>query len=312
MNPSSPTPSRNTPLHAARIGQATPPWLKAASSEVYQSLRDAQGKVPPWFAAALQDQPDIARALDQEHAQHRSHAAQVQALFASLPDLHTFASEQLTQAIKARFDLDVEVSNTYLVDARLIQTEQAIDARHAVDRATRSLLQWALHNFDADACAVDGMDAPQALLKKSVVLDHRRFMGTVPLTNTVAIPAHAFAELCRTLDIGGRYHKQVYDIYYPAPTGDQGPYDAALHVYETLARAEQSAFRQSLHSAWLHGHISQALYDAALAAPLDAPLPHTGSSITFSLLTLWEVEIVGMAVLQLQPDSGSQNARVAL
>jgi len=312
MNPSSPTPSRNTPLHAARIGHATPPWLKAASSEAYQSLRDAQGKVPPWFEAALQDQPDIARALAQEHAQHRSHAAQVQALFASLPDLHTFASEQLTQAIKARFDLDVEVSNTYLVDARLIQTEHAIDARQAVDRATRSLLQWALHNFDADACAADGMDAPQALLKKSVVLDHRRFMGTVPLTNTVAIPAHAFAELCRTLDIGGRYHKQVYDIYYPAPTGDQGPHEAALQVYETLARAEQSAFRQSLHSAWLQGHISQGFYDAALAAPLDAPLPHTGSSLTFSLLTLWEVEIVGMAVLQLQPDSGSQNARVAL
>ncbi|MHB2083527.1 dermonecrotic toxin domain-containing protein [Pseudomonas asiatica] len=258
-------------------------------------------QAPVWLATAIQQQPEVAKAWQEEHARHREHQVQVHKLFEQLPTLETYATKALTDAIKQRFRLDLDVRNTYLVDARLIETTDAIDSRQAVDRATRSLLHCALHNFDQAAAAEHGMDAPASLLKRSVIVDHRRFMGTVPITNALGIAAEDFADLCRTLDIGGKYHEQVHAIYYPAATPSLGADEAALAVYETLGRAEVSAFRQSLHFARLKGDISEALYSAALATPLDqAPSP--SSPVTFSLLELWEAELTGVVLITLQAE----------
>ncbi|MCE7762329.1 hypothetical protein GQL56_06685 [Pseudomonas putida] len=263
-------------------------------------MRDGQ-QAPSWLTAAIQRLPEIAKAWQEEHTRHREHQAQVQKLFEPLPDLQNFAAQTLTEAIKQRFGLDLDVHNTYLVDAHLIDSANASDARMVVNQATRSLLHSALHNFDQDAAAEQGMDAPKALLKKSVILDHRRFMGTVPITNAVDIHAEDFADLCRTLDIGGTYHGLVHAIYYPAATAKLSADEARLSVYQTLGRAEVSAFRQSLHFARLKGDISEALYTAALAAPVDQPLS-ASSPVTFSYLDLWETELTGVVLITVQTE----------
>jgi len=287
-------------VHYATIERRIPTWLKQAPSETRLAMRNWH-QPPAWLVTALQQQPEVAKAWQEEHARHREHQMQVHKLFEQLPTLETYATKALTEAIKQRFRLDLDVRNTYLVDARLIETTDAIDSRQAVDRATRSLLHCALHNFDQAAAAEHGMDAPASLLKSSVIVDHRRFMGTVPITNALDIAAEDFADLCRTLDIGGKYHEQVHAIYYPAATPSLGADEAALAVYETLGRAEVSAFRQSLHFARLKGDISEALYSAALATPLDqAPSP--SSPVTFSLLELWEAELTGVVLITLQAE----------
>lgn len=287
-------------VHYATIERRIPTWLKQAPPETQSAMRNWH-QAPVWLATAIQQQPEVAKAWQEEHARHREHQVQVHKLFEQLPTLETYATKALTDAIKQRFRLDLDVRNTYLVDARLIETTDAIDSRQAVDRATRSLLHCALHNFDQAAAAEHGMDAPASLLKRSVIVDHRRFMGTVPITNALGIAAEDFADLCRTLDIGGKYHEQVHAIYYPAATPSLGADEAALAVYETLGRAEVSAFRQSLHFARLKGDISEALYSAALATPLDqAPSP--SSPVTFSLLELWEAELTGVVLITLQAE----------
>ncbi|WP_256666013.1 NEL domain-containing protein [Pseudomonas sp. SK] len=294
-----PNPAISQPgVHYATIERKIPAWLKLAPPETHRAMRNWQ-QAPAWLPAAIQQQPDVATAWQEEHARHRGHQAQVDKLFERLPDLETYASATLTDAIKQRFGLDLDVRHTYLVDARLIDTANAIDSRQAIDRATRSLLHCALHNFDQAAAAEHGMDAPGALLEKSVILDHRRFMGTVPITNAVGITAEAFADLCRTLDIGGKYHEQVHAIYYPGGMPQADADAAALAVYETLGRAEVSAFRQSLHFARLKGDISETLYSAALAAPLDQATA-ADSTVTFSLLDLWEAELTGVVLITLQ------------
>ncbi|MDM9598281.1 MULTISPECIES: dermonecrotic toxin domain-containing protein [Pseudomonas] len=287
-------------VHYATIERRIPTWLKQAPPETQSAMRNWH-QAPAWLATAIQQQPEVAKAWQEEHARHREHQVQVHKLFEKLPTLEAYATKTLTEAIKQRFRLDLDVRNTYLVDARQIETTNAIDSRQAVDRATRSLLHCALHNFDQDAAADHGMDAPASLLKRSVIVDHRRFMGTVPINNALDIAAEDFADLCRTLDIGGKYHQQVHAIYYPAATPPLGADEAALAVYETLGRAEVSAFRQSLHLARLKGDISEALYSAALATPLDqAPSP--SSPVTFSLLDLWEAELTGVVLITLQAE----------
>lgn len=296
-----PTPIPVLPsVHHATIERKIPAWLKQTSPETHRAMRNWR-HAPAWLATAVQQQPEIAKAWQEEHARHREHQAHVQKLFEQLPDLQTYAINALTEAIEQRFGLALDVLETHLVDARLIDTANASDARKTINQATRTLLHSALHNFDQAAAAEHGMDAPEALLKKSVILDHRRFMGSVPLTNTVAITAEDFADLCRTLDIGGKYHALLHAIYYPPATSQLSADEAALAVYETLGRAEASAFRQSLHFARLKGDISEALYTAALAAPLDQA-PSNASPVTFNLLDLWEAELTGVVLITLQAE----------
>ncbi|TCP74976.1 Leucine-rich repeat (LRR) protein [Pseudomonas putida] len=296
-----PTPANTLPgAHYATIERKIPAWLRQATPDTHRAMRNAL-PIPAWLATAVQQLPEIAKAWQAEHARHREHHAQVQKLFEPLPDLQTYAAQTLTEAIKQRFGLDLDVHNTYLVDARLIDTTRAGDARVAVNQATRSLLHSALHNFDQDAAAEHGMDAPGAALKKSVILDHRRFMGTVPIRNAVDIGAEDFADLCRTLDIGGKYHGLVHAIYYPEATTQSGTDEARLAVYQTLGRAEVSAFRQSVHYARLKGDISETLYTAALAVPVDQPLSAT-SPVTFSYLDLWEAELTGVVLITVQAE----------
>jgi hypothetical protein len=296
-----PTPVAALPsVHYTTLERKIPAWLKQTRPETHRALRNWH-QAPVWLATAVRQQPEIAKAWQQEHARHREHQAHVQKLFEQLPDLQTYAINALTEAIEQRFGLALDVLETHLVDARLIDTANASDARKTINQATRSLLNSALHNFDQAAAAEHGMDAPEALLKKSVILDHRRFMGSVPLTNTVAITAEDFAELCRTLDIGGKYHALLHAIYYPPATSQLSADEAALAVYETLGRAEVSAFRQSLHFARLKGDISEALYTAALATPLDQA-PSNASPVAFSLLDLWEAELTGVVLITLQAE----------
>lgn len=292
----SPPPS----VHYTTIEKKIPGWLKAAPAKTHQSLRNWK-QAPAWLTAAIQEKPAVAKAWSNEHAQHREHQAQVRKLFEHIPDLTTYARKALTDAIEQRFGRAVDVDNTFLVDVRLVDTANAIDARQAIDRATRSLLRSAMNNFDAAAAVENGMDSAGSPLQKSVILDHRRYMGTVPITNALDIPADEFADLCRTLDIGGTYHDMLHAIYYPTAEPGQSADENALKVYQTLGRAEASAFRQSLHFAFLKGDISEALYTAALATPLDRYLPAPAASvIDFSLLTLWEVELNGIALITRQ------------
>lgn len=296
-----PTPATPSPgVHYATLERKIPTWLKHAPPETHRNLRNGQ-QAPAWLATAIQRLPEIAKAWQDEHTRHREHQAQVQTLFEQLPELQAYAAQTLTEAIKQRFGLDLDVHHTYLVDARLIDSANASDARMAVNQATRSLLHSALHNFDHDAATENGMDAPNAPLKKSVILDHRRFMGTVPITNAVDIRAEDFADLCRTLDIGGKYHERVHAIYYPAATAQRSADEARLSVYQALGQAEVSAFRQSLHFARLKGDIGETLYTAALAVPVDQPLSAT-SPVTFSYLGLWEAELTGVVLITVQAE----------
>ncbi len=293
-----PTPDVAAPsIHYTTIERKIPTWLKQAPTATLNALHKWP-QAPEWLADAIERQPEIAKAWQDEHARHREHQAQVATLFEHIPDLESYAAKQLTDAIKQRFDLDLDVRNTYLIDARLIDTSEASDSRSAVNQASRTLLQSALHNFDKDAIEEHGMSAPQALLKRSVILDHRRFMGTLPLVNTLSIKAEAFADLCRTLDIGGKYHELVHSVYYPAGMPAPSASEKALATYMTLGRAEVSAFRQSLHFARLKGDISEAFYTQALATPLDQKQTNAWA-MGFHLITLWESELTGVVLVSM-------------
>ena len=301
--PTDPTP-RNL-LHHGVIERNTPSWMKTAPTATHKALRAAFAAAPATFKAACLQHPDVVKALAQEHERYRAGNLAAQGLFASLPDLEAFASEQLAAAIKQRFKLELDVSDTYLFDA-VGYAQQRQTGQAKPEDFVRSLKHHALQNFEASATEAGGMDVPTPHMR-SVILDQRGYGSGPPFDNVVAIEPTDFAALCRTLDIGGQYLALIDNIYYPSPalSADtdaswEERFAAQAPVLDTLGQVELSAFRQSVHCAFLQGQVGRAAYDAILATSLESLDKPAQAPARFSFLTLWGTELNGMVLIQLQ------------
>ncbi|WP_164897195.1 dermonecrotic toxin domain-containing protein [Pseudomonas alkylphenolica] len=245
-------------------------------------------------------QPAIAKALATEHAHLQAAMAEVQALYHALPNLEAFAREQLNTAIKETFGVEVDINNNYLLDVRQLDNQPGQDVE-AYKHAPRSLLESALRNFEAGAAKPGGMDNDNALLKKSVILDHKGFMGTVPISNTLDMAPERFARMCRELDIGGQYQAKLHAIYYSdIKTGASNQ-----ATFGKIAELERCTFTQSLHLARLQNDISQSFYVAALALPLEVPTQ--SSTLTFSVISLWDVPLTRMRLFDYRATNGEHS-----
>jgi len=293
----------NTRHQPAVIEQKTPEWMKTASAAVIKDLRTALATTPPALEAACQRHPAVAKALAQEHERYRASTLAARTLFADLPALDAFATRQLGDAIEKTFQRRLDVSNTFMFDAvGYAQRRQqgAAEPRQFV----RSLKHHALQNFESASTEPGALDVPVPQMR-SVILDHRGYMNGPPFDNVVDIEPTAFVALCRTLDIGGQYQALLDRIYYPAPEPVPGRQvswadrlAAQAPVLDTLGQVEVSAFRQSLHCAFLRKQVGKAAYEALLATSLETLDSSTQVQATFSFLQLWKVELTAMVLIQ--------------
>ncbi|WDY58431.1 NEL-type E3 ubiquitin ligase domain-containing protein [Pseudomonas sp. PSKL.D1] len=282
-------------LHFTTVENKMPKWMQTATAQTFQAIRDALANTPHTLEQACRDYPAVANALAQEHQHYRDNKQAVHQLFRHLPSLVTFATQLLTDAIKHNFQLDVDVERTYLFDA-VGYAHQRQQGAAEPGQFVKSLKHHALQNFEASAIQPGGLDVPTPQMR-SVILDHRGYQKGPPFDNVVNIDPAAFAALCRELDIGGKYFAMLDKIYYPEPAAGETPQEAQMPVADTLSALELSAFRQSLHLAFLRGAISRASYDAVLSTPLEVKEDPAQPQATFSFLTLWGVELTGMLLI---------------
>jgi Leucine-rich repeat (LRR) protein len=287
--------------HYELIEHKAPAWIKALPAQASSTLRAAFKAVPASLEQACLRHPEVTRALGREHEHYRAAVAAASKLFETLPDLDTFATQQLEAAIKQEFQLEIDVANTYLFDAVGYAHRRQLGAAKPQD-FVRSLKHHALQNFEHASTEAGGMDVPTPRMR-SVILDQRGYQNGPPFENVIAIEPTAFAALCRKLDIGGQYQALIDAIYYPAPLlqpGQSKTWETLLNaqapVLDTLGQVELSAFRQNLHLAYLQAQVSQAAYDALLATSLDELDP--AAPATFSFLRLWQTELNGMLLIQ--------------
>lgn len=292
---------KDTNIPYALISGKTPDWLKSAPPSTHALMKQVMSTRTAILEQTCLAQPAIVKALATEHARLQAAMAQVQTLYHSLPNLEGFAREQLSTAIKETFGFEVDITNSYLLDVRQLDDQPGQDVG-TYKHAPRSLLDSALRNFEAGAAKPGGMDNDNALLKKSVILDHKGFMGTVPVSNTLDMAPERFARMCRELDIGGQYQTKLQAIYYSdIKTGASNQ-----ATFEKIAELERCTFTQSLHLARLQNDISQSLYEAALALPLDAPVQ--SSTLAFRVISLWDVQLTHMRLFEYRPADGEPSA----
>ncbi|MDD2048093.1 NEL-type E3 ubiquitin ligase domain-containing protein [Pseudomonas putida] len=307
------TDSTGNSIHYTTIEGKIPQWMKTAPKETLQTLRDAHKQAPGWLEKACRDKPEVAKALAQEHAAYRGHQAEVGKLFRNFKHLDAFASHALTEAIKNQFGMEIDVARTYLLDAVLYSVVYQRDSGpRNPELCVKSLKHYAMQNFEASATEPGGMDAYTPAIRRSVILDQRGYQAGPPFENVVDIAPEQFAALCRTLDIGGTYYAQLDSIYYPTPKPGESTLAAQAVAIETLGRPEVSVFKQSVHLAYLKNDISQAMYEAVLATPLEELAAPSSMPSTFAFLNLWDVELTGLVSISLHQPDDSNSQVVAL
>lgn len=209
-----PTPVRPTHSEASidnLIASRLPVWLKQASATRLLELHDCLH--------------------EQQIVQQR-----VKALFAGLTPLDAFAAPLLEKALLGQISRALDVRKATL-QFQLIEHVPAArpEAPGTVQRRTlrHSLLAAALHNFS------DGEARSLGVTDQSILLGADG--KALPMTT------RAFAELCRTLDLGGHYQAYL-KAHLKAPGGG---------VATLLEQGQRHAFEAALRLAALKGEIHE-------------------------------------------------------
>lgn len=301
----------------ALIGRKIPDWMKSAPRKTHQALRNAATTSLPWLEKACLEKPDIVRLLNTDHVAHIEAEANLKAVLRALPKLEAFAIPRLTNAIKERFGLTIDVQRTYLFNgkkaAAYAQADRSVDKWSAsfriLQQATQPLLQCALQNFEPSETEPGGLDDDARF--KSTVVDSRVYGVNGPEGNTVAIPPEQFAALARELDLGGEYQKLISAVRTPAPSasGETATDDPLATCLKAAARAN---LRLDAHLAVLKGHVDDDMYTALLQVSEMAQPRYRGAPVGCHLLSLWDIELTGIVAIGPDRDAAKTTVPVVI
>ena len=207
-------------------------------------------RLPAWMQTA---------AIDRLQALHRAFRAQqksaqkMRELMAPVPALDDFAEPLLKQALLKQFKLDVNVRTARVRMAQKVYLPSLINSavkpsyRHV---SIRALLAAALHNYTESETQAD-------LQIEAKLLDASQ--------KRLALPFTQFAQLCRSLDIGGQYQALLKSSLQPSDPM------SLLVVHMQLEEDLRARFEVAMRRAALEANIDERAYLQLL--PLCSPQP---------------------------------------
>lgn len=279
--------------HLTVIQQRTPQWLRQAPAATLAGLKRASRqseRLAGLQQARLRDPVTFGK-LQAQYAAHRELQERVSALHGVLGTLRGFALPRLTEALKQRFGLDLDVRQTWLLHAshaRIDSTfngaakDPIIEANRALRSALRPLLDAALQNFRAEEAEPGALD--QGTQLKAAVFSEYQILGHTVSGTPVDLAAHQFAALARELDLGGQYQKHIEGLFDADATALLQAFDRSAFILDThLARLQQRIDAAT--------HQSLMRLTSVEATPATAPLPFCHA------LRLWDTELVDIVVI---------------
>ncbi|WP_455926444.1 NEL-type E3 ubiquitin ligase domain-containing protein [Pseudomonas putida] len=290
-------PSAPQSAHATLIKGKLPAWLLAEPASTRQALRRAGVAPLPWFEQALTSQPGIVTALRSAYAQHRFDTTQLNEMLDHLPSVEAFAEPLLKAAIIERFKISLDVRHTYLFNAAHAVIDQsfqgaaadpAVSIQQALKGATSTLLSAALQNFEAAHASPQGMNGEYGA---AGLYASYPVQGISVIGQRLPIEPHAFAALCRELDLGQRYQQQINSALQSIARPGDAPDAAEANITTRFKLFERSAFELQVHLALLKQHINQDTHRALieLAQRPEASQCH--------FLSLFDVELSGIVAI---------------
>nr|WP_314532494.1 DUF6543 domain-containing protein [uncultured Pseudomonas sp.] len=260
-----------------------PSWLANVSSEKRQALKNSPLKFADWYGAANRSQhAPLQRAIQATwEAQN-----QVDSALATLQSPQAFAAPLLQQALKTQFDVEADVSTTYLRLYTPITLPLLPIQSDGVKSWTVSLVEAALHNFDASESQSTAYTTESTFITQPSATGQ---FDTLPEVRD-QISIAQFVGLCRQLDIGAQYQRYLKQFF--------GFQDAALKLQlrNKVIQSLKAEARAALKMARLKKDVSPAV-DHALNLHLnnlDAEL--AGKTLLNHRLSLMNAPLSGIVL----------------
>ncbi|WP_231422410.1 NEL-type E3 ubiquitin ligase domain-containing protein [Pseudomonas sp. Leaf59] len=301
-----------------------PDWFNQASTRRQQELASHElHQLPSWYQAAL---PQARRVLEANHTRYREALNALEQTLGDITDIQAFAEEALTAAIKRTFNLDLDVKNVYFARKYAYATgrtdlfgaftlERQDDPALGYRYRGVSLLEAALANFEPDE------EIPAACDDCHIITRYSGFDGEASPSfealqrQAVPITPHAFAKLCRTLDLGERYLEHLNSVLRPSVTYERDKVQQRLQDYyrQQLAVSVEMAHLQ-VASVPGNGEIDSGVSDEAYQM-LKRVLSETpganldGRPVTFAALKVFDIRLVGPILIgpdRLHSDRGER------
>ncbi|MGO2770808.1 NEL-type E3 ubiquitin ligase domain-containing protein [Pseudomonas taetrolens] len=287
-------------LHATFIKQRLPDWVEHLAAPHIKAMSRGRDPVqsftaanPELFARAA---PELRQALLDSQARRQASHHTLAATLQAFKGISEFARPLLTEALRKKFGLDVDVNQTRLYHL------------HAPNRKEeQTLLQAALRNFEAgerfDEVALQETSAlaPAGALEKHYLGEPDR-SGTGPvryrIRDKLPIDPGAFAQLCRELDLGRQYQDHLRSVFEAPDTADR--------VREQMVAAYKDNLRVQTHLAHIKSNISDSACATLLSILDGTPAPTLdGHPVVYSQLQLLgsdlsEILIIGPSVRNLE------------
>ena len=259
--------------HRRFIEEKIPDWLIQASPHRRLALRQTPVAIAPWYgAASAASHAALAQAV---RAAWMSQA-RLDRMFEALADVRRFAEPLLRQALKDRFGVELDVTRTYL----RLYLPKGILVGYQVK--TLSLLDAALNNFEKRESAANYFDRASCFISEP---DSHGHFNVLAINGQMNIDA--FVSLCRDLDIGGQYSRQLEALLLPTDA-------VAKAMLQYRVKTSQSdGFRAAVLLARMKGDIGAGSQDALLQL-----LEGTGSQVLRGYqLQIMSARLTGIMVL---------------
>ncbi|QZC96429.1 hypothetical protein K2E96_10785 [Pseudomonas sp. ERGC3:05] len=160
--------------HYQPLQNAVPRWLGETSPRHRQALSSNVARLPQSVRDAS---PGNRAELKRLASAHWDAQSTVEHALANVLDAPDFAEPILTLALKTRFDLDLDVKNTFL-RLYIPQTIPGFPIRSGAARTwTVSLLDAVLHNFEPEETQADAYEAESTFITRP---DARGHFDTLP------------------------------------------------------------------------------------------------------------------------------------
>ena len=237
----------------------------------HANLEFLKTQLPAWYL----DAPKTLRlALHQSQLKSQLSSQIVEPIRSRLIPIEAFATPLLTQALFDRFNVRLDVSANHLVtmhhdDLLLLRLRTPLK---------QTLLQAALQNFEADETFNPGAAVLPADGLQTQLIWGPEFRNWIPrfryrYSGVISIKPEQFAEMARSLDLGGHYQTHLDSVFKPQGAPGQPPDVAARGVASAFMSSERDAIEVLAHIARMKDDISADVYGLLLKLVLPNASP---------------------------------------
>ena len=271
-------------MHSESLERMTPDWLISATSPRRAAIKDSATPLPGWYVHASGVQQQALRASFNASFISQTRLDQT---MSALHDAETFAGPILAKALKDRFSIEVDVNKTWVCLRRPLEVGVLDIEVSSFEVLKLSLLQAALHNFEASECEEGAFHRGSGFVVETPTPG---IFQDVALGMTV----RQFLSLCRTLDIGAQYQTCVNGFFQPADTRAQA------NLREQFIDSQKTAMRAAADLALLKKDIEPQDYSMILSVIGGEVHPRMGDrQVWFRDLILMKRRMTGCVVFSI-------------